>query len=106
MVAVRQIEPADLLALSFAIRLATNAATDFASYKPLKAKGVKDMMGALVVGSVAAIAANVAPDVLGAARGVFGVGDGSGGDDDGGGGGSGECNQNEYLSLLLQSSLP
>ena len=90
MVAVRQIEPADVLALSLAIRLATNAATASASYKPQKAKGVKDMMGTLVVGSVAAIAANVAPDVLGAVRGVFGVGDCSGGDDGGGGGGSGE----------------
>ena len=56
-----QVEPADVLALALAIRLAVNVATSFAAYTPQKAVGVKGMAGALIAGGVAALAAQVLP---------------------------------------------
>ena len=93
-----QVEPSDVLALALVIRLAVNAATSCASYKPQKAVGAKAMAGVLLAGGVAAISEQVLPAVtalVGDVVSSLGV--------DGGGAAGGEC-RSKWFSGSAQLS--
>ena len=59
-------EPSDVLALGLALRLATNAATNFAAYMPQKAMTVKDLAPTVLVQGLSVLAGVVVPSVTGA----------------------------------------